>query len=85
MKRCSCCKEKKPLSDFYKQAKSKDGHSYWCKLCSKDNSRRYKNKKTDVKNSRGVVAKGERLKESASDALTRFKLRLNFTGIEKLT
>lgn len=32
-KRCARCGETKPLSQFYKYAKSRDGHGSWCKPC----------------------------------------------------
>jgi len=32
-KRCSCCKEAKLLSDFYKNAAQRDGHYSYCKSC----------------------------------------------------
>ena len=34
-KRCSCCKDFKPLSEFHKRAKSIDGHQNSCKICQK--------------------------------------------------
>lgn len=34
MKRCSSCTETKPLDQFYKRAKAKDGHQTWCKVCA---------------------------------------------------
>lgn len=33
MKTCSCCRSGKPLSDFYKDARRKDGVSPTCKTC----------------------------------------------------
>ena len=30
---CSKCKEEKPLSNFGKHSKTKDGKQYWCKVC----------------------------------------------------
>ena len=30
---CSCCKIEKPLSEFGKNARNKDGHDYYCKDC----------------------------------------------------
>jgi hypothetical protein len=34
-KTCSKCGETKPLSEFSKRSRSKDGHAGWCKACSK--------------------------------------------------
>ena len=33
LKRCSRCKEEKPLSEFWKRSLSKDGLQVWCKAC----------------------------------------------------
>jgi 5-methylcytosine-specific restriction endonuclease McrA len=35
MKRCSRCKETKPLTEFYSDKKEKDGLSFYCKDCDK--------------------------------------------------
>lgn len=37
-KSCSVCGETKPLSDFYRQAKAKDGRQAQCKACAKAKS-----------------------------------------------
>ena len=36
VKCCSLCKRDKPLDDFHRQARSKDGRAAACKLCKKD-------------------------------------------------
>lgn len=33
MKKCSTCKKMKPISDFYKDVRTKDGRKYQCKKC----------------------------------------------------
>ena len=35
IKKCSICQVTKPLGEFHKNTKSKDGHSYYCKDCSR--------------------------------------------------
>lgn len=35
MKKCARCGQVKPLDQFHRQAKSKDGRQSWCKQCSK--------------------------------------------------
>lgn len=40
-KRCSGCKETKPLADFYKNKTTDDGCSIYCKSCTKLNSKKY--------------------------------------------
>lgn len=34
-KKCATCSKIKPLSEFYKCKKAKDGHNSWCKPCQK--------------------------------------------------
>lgn len=34
MKQCTLCKEEKPLSEYYKNAKAADGHAFRCKVCT---------------------------------------------------
>jgi len=58
-KQCSCCKETKPVLDFFKSNYSKDGYRYQCKQChyqyQKDPekraewSKRYYNKHKETK------------------------------------
>jgi hypothetical protein len=35
MKQCNRCLELKPLEEFQKRAKNKDGHTYMCKVCKR--------------------------------------------------
>jgi len=46
-KRCSGCKETKPLNQFYKNKLVLDGHSNYCVNCTKENSKRYFQRKKD--------------------------------------
>ncbi len=39
MKRCPSCCEVKPLEDFYRLARSKDGHQGYCKVCANQKRR----------------------------------------------
>ena len=34
MKNCTLCKETKPLSEYYKNSKTADGHTFRCKTCT---------------------------------------------------
>lgn len=45
MKKCSGCKEEKPLESFYKNKRTNDGHSIYCVSCTKENSRKYHQRK----------------------------------------
>lgn len=48
MKRCTKCGEDRPLSDFCKQSKNRDGLNYRCKTCRQAASRAYYAKNRDV-------------------------------------
>lgn len=39
---CSKCKEDKPLGEFGKNQRNKDGLNYSCKLCERERDRRYR-------------------------------------------
>jgi hypothetical protein len=41
MKTCTKCKETKPLSEFCKDKRTKDGLSGWCKDCVKSYNKEY--------------------------------------------
>lgn len=45
MKKCSGCQEQKPLNEFYKNKRMNDGHSIYCVTCTKDNSKKYHQRK----------------------------------------
>lgn len=51
MKTCTNCGETKPLTEFHKSSKSKDGHRTWCKPCRSDKARlrTYEIKENDLK------------------------------------
>ncbi|MDA8940792.1 hypothetical protein N9H34_01515 [bacterium] len=45
MKKCSGCQEDLPLTSFYKNKRMNDGHSIYCVSCTKENSRKYHQRK----------------------------------------
>lgn len=47
MKICSKCKESKPLEDFYRQSRQKDGYQRQCKTCANIMSAASEKKKAD--------------------------------------
>ena len=48
-KTCTTCLKEKPLTDFRRQSKNKDGLKYTCKECDDKRARmRYKTKKTKI-------------------------------------
>lgn len=50
MKTCSLCRESKPLSEFNKNKRQKDGHGVWCRECVKSKNRtEYRHKNEDWK------------------------------------
>ena len=46
-KKCSGCKTLKPLGQFYKNKLVLDGHSNYCTTCTKENSKRYFQRKKE--------------------------------------
>jgi hypothetical protein len=42
MKKCSMCKTEKPLDDFYRRARNKDGRNSYCKECGKKHYQNWK-------------------------------------------
>ena len=41
-KTCNKCGEMKPLAEFYKDARNRDGHGSICKACARERGRRYR-------------------------------------------
>ena len=41
-KRCSRCQEVKPLSDFYRETRRRDGHTAYCRDCSKKAAKKWR-------------------------------------------
>jgi hypothetical protein len=46
-KRCSQCKEQKPLTEFYKAKSKPAGYAYTCKSCSDKSNKRTRDKHTE--------------------------------------
>lgn len=46
-KKCTGCKDDKPLSEFYKNKLIHDGHSNYCIECTRRNSKKYFQKKKE--------------------------------------
>jgi len=42
MKTCTLCGETKPFEEFVKHRQMKDGLSYWCKECTREKARTYR-------------------------------------------
>ena len=51
MNRCSKCENEKPLTEFYKDRRKKDGHRSYCKQCIREATRKWQreNRETVVK------------------------------------
>ena len=45
MKKCSGCQDEKSLKEFYKNKRMNDGHSIYCVSCTKENSKKYHQRK----------------------------------------
>jgi hypothetical protein len=42
MKRCTRCRDEKPLAEFYRQKTTKDGRGSWCKVCQNQNVKEWR-------------------------------------------
>jgi len=86
-KRCSGCKTLKPLTQFYKNKLVLDGHSNYCTTCTKENSKRYfqrkKEKMTKIENDnllKMAFLSSETIKDGSTNADNLMKILL----IEKM-
>jgi hypothetical protein len=52
MKQCSCCGETKPVGEFYKDKKRKDGFQIYCKSCLKSKANMYYKNNQDKEKAR---------------------------------
>ena len=60
-KRCSCCGEILPESEFYKDKNQKDGTKRICKKCWCEKQKQYQKKAAEKKNSKTAVPDGYKL------------------------
>jgi len=68
-KKCTGCKKEFPVSNFYKNKLSADGHSIYCVACTKVNSKKY------------FQRKKERIQKQQNDTLIKNALlSTNLTG-----
>jgi hypothetical protein len=67
-KKCSGCKDEKELEYFYKNKLVLDGHSNYCITCTKENSRKY------------FQRKKEKSKKIESDNLLKMVLLQNYSS-----
>jgi len=68
IKKCSGCKEVKPIEQFYKNKLVLDGHSNYCVHCTKQNAKKY------------FQRKKERVAKLESDNLMKMVLLSNYTN-----
>jgi hypothetical protein len=66
-KKCSGCKTPKPIDQFYKNKLVLDGHSNYCIDCTRENSKKY------------FQRKKERVAKSESDNLMKMVLLSNYS------
>jgi hypothetical protein len=67
-KKCSGCKEEKQLSNFYKNKLVLDGHSNYCVECTRQNSKKY------------FQRKKEKMAKEDSDNLMKMVLLSNYNS-----
>ena len=69
-KKCSGCKQDLPIKNFYKKRNMSDGHSSYCIDCTRENSKRYFQRKKD------------KFFKSENDTLVKAVLLSNFNNTE---
>jgi hypothetical protein len=67
-KKCSGCKQEKSLTNFYKNRLVLDGHSNYCVDCTRENSKRY------------FQRKKEKIAKSENDNLIKMVMLNNYTS-----
>ena len=75
MKTCSKCKEQKPLDEFYRNRRTKDGKASWCKECHRARSREYGRTHREEVNRNVAIWRSrhpERTKQQAREASRRY-------------
>ena len=86
-KRCSKCGQHKPLTDFYKDKRYKDGHASYCKDCQKASRNEWYAKNKDTWRARHCsVEKGllTRAKQRARKAGIPFSIGLEHIQVPEL-
>lgn len=54
-KTCCRCKQEKPLTDFRKATKQKDGHQHACRMCANKDTKRWRMKNRDRELEKGKI------------------------------
>ena len=66
MKTCKCCKQTKPITEFYKNKSKPDGLTIYCKDCSKEKERNFHKNNPQLKKFRNK----KHMLESAEKSIT---------------
>jgi hypothetical protein len=69
-KKCSGCRKDLPIKNFYKNRNMSDGHSSYCIDCTRENSRRY------------FQRKKEKISKNENDSLLKAVIMSNLTTTE---
>lgn len=67
-KKCSGCKQEKSLTNYYKNRLTLDGHSNYCVDCTRENSKRY------------FQRKKEKIAKAENDNLIKMVMLNNYTN-----
>jgi hypothetical protein len=84
-KKCSKCKKRKPISEFYKASDKKDGIRYQCKACcsesqsSRRNNDEYRNSRNAISRESGYYKKRHRNDcDNLTDRYVKKRIRLQY-------
>jgi hypothetical protein len=81
MKACKKCNNQKPLEDFVKKSKSKDGYGVYCKQCEYEwNKKSYH--RTSGKRNKYLVERRRRLAKERDELIRSLNLKCKICGFD---
>ena len=85
-KKCSGCKQNQPIKNFYKNRNMSDGHSSYCVDCTRENSKRYfqRKKQKMVKNENDNLLKAAIMSNLSTTESSNAENLMKILMIEKL-
>lgn len=82
LKRCACCHQELPLSEFWKHSKSRDGLQAYCKTCSKAKTKQHQLEKPELY--REISKRSWAKNREKRNAIDRNRMHTHFNFINSL-